>query len=183
MDTQVIELLGRNRLVSELLRAGLEVAIPARDRGIDLIAYLDLVDPPDEAKDLASAVAGPVQRFAAMPIQMKAASRQSFSISKKYAKLCDLILAFVWNLEDPDRAVTYALTYDEAVAIGDGLGWTTTSSWIDRHEYGTTRPSAELIERLAGFRMTPLKWRAKVTGTHQLPVEITGPAALRRPRR
>ena len=76
LDTQVIELLGRNRLVSELLRAGLEVAVPARDRGIDLIAYLDLIDPQDEAKDPASA--GRVQRFAARPIQMKAASQQSF---------------------------------------------------------------------------------------------------------
>ena len=54
VDSQVIELLGRNRLVSELLRAGLEVAIPARDRGIDLIAYLDLIDPPDPAKPAAA---------------------------------------------------------------------------------------------------------------------------------
>ncbi len=33
MDTQVVELLGRNKLVSDLLRAGLEVALPMRDRG------------------------------------------------------------------------------------------------------------------------------------------------------
>lgn len=42
VDSQVVELLGRNRLIDELLRAGLEVAVPERDRGIDLIAYLDL---------------------------------------------------------------------------------------------------------------------------------------------
>jgi hypothetical protein len=42
-DTQVIELIGRNRLGSEILRDGLEVAVPARDRGIDLIAYSDLL--------------------------------------------------------------------------------------------------------------------------------------------
>ena len=42
MDTQTIEILGRNRLVNELLVAGLEVAIPLRDRDIDLIAYIDL---------------------------------------------------------------------------------------------------------------------------------------------
>lgn len=29
MDSQIIELLGRNRLVDELLRAGLEVASPS----------------------------------------------------------------------------------------------------------------------------------------------------------
>ncbi len=35
MDTQVVELLGRNKLVSDLLRVGLEVALPMRDRGND----------------------------------------------------------------------------------------------------------------------------------------------------
>ncbi|MHB2036215.1 MAG: hypothetical protein ACYCPW_05680 [Nitrososphaerales archaeon] len=41
MDTQLVELAGRNWLTSELLKAGLEVARPERDRGIDLIAYVD----------------------------------------------------------------------------------------------------------------------------------------------
>ena len=41
MDSQQIELLGRHRLVEELLRAGLEVALPLRDHGVDLIAYRD----------------------------------------------------------------------------------------------------------------------------------------------
>lgn len=36
VDTQLVELAGRNWLASELLRAGLEVARPERDRGIDL---------------------------------------------------------------------------------------------------------------------------------------------------
>jgi hypothetical protein len=42
-DTQVVEVLGRNRLVNELLLAGVEVAIPVRDKGVDLIAYIDHV--------------------------------------------------------------------------------------------------------------------------------------------
>ena len=58
MDKQVTELVGRSKLVAELLRSGIEVAIPERDRGIDLIAYLDL--------DLRAA------HFVARPIQMKA---------------------------------------------------------------------------------------------------------------
>ena len=39
VDSQLIEIIGRNRLINELLRGGLEVATPLRDRGIDLIAY------------------------------------------------------------------------------------------------------------------------------------------------
>lgn len=86
MDTQLTELIGRNKLVDELLRAGLEVAVPERDRGIDLIAYVDL-------KSQATS-------FIACPIQIKAASAKHFSINRKYAKVRDLILAFVWHVHD-----------------------------------------------------------------------------------
>lgn len=41
-DKNIVELAGRNWLASQLFRAGLEVARPERDRGIDLIAYLDM---------------------------------------------------------------------------------------------------------------------------------------------
>src|SRR5205085_571466 len=61
-DGQIVELRGRNWLVGELLRAGLEVARPERDRGIDLIAYADL---------------DATGRFVARPIQMKAATGRS----------------------------------------------------------------------------------------------------------
>src|SRR5262245_36602159 len=108
VDTQVIELLGRNRLVDELLRAGLEVAFPIRDRGIDLIAYTDF------GSDL--------EKYVARPIQMKAASQRNFSIDRKYEKFPDLIIAYVWSLSDPALACTYALSYSEAVSIGEEMG-------------------------------------------------------------
>ena len=68
-DTQVVELIGHNLLGSELLRDGLDVAVPARDRGIDLIAYADQ--------------SSHVKSFIARPIQMKASSEASFSIDRK----------------------------------------------------------------------------------------------------
>lgn len=75
LDSQIIELLGRNRLVDELMRAGLEVAIPIRDRGVDLIAYADL-----ESK---------VASFVTCSIQMKASSLAAFGIDQKYQKFQD----------------------------------------------------------------------------------------------
>lgn len=42
MDTQTVEIIGRNYLVSRLVSARLEVARPERDRGVDLIACVDL---------------------------------------------------------------------------------------------------------------------------------------------
>lgn len=101
-DTQIIELIGRNRLGSDILRDGLDVAVPARDRGIDLIAYADL--------------SASVKTFVARPIQMKASSEASFSIDRNYKKLASLIIAYIWHVHDPNKTVTYALTYREAFA-------------------------------------------------------------------
>ena len=151
MDTQTIELVGQHRLATELLQAGLEVAFPARDRGVDLIAYVDL-NPK-------------VGRFVAKPIQMKAASSRSFGIWKKYLKINDLILAFVWHLSGPEEPETFALTCDEAVKIGRAMGWTKTASWKRKGGYSTTRPGAKLRRLLQQHRMTPELWWKKVVLT------------------
>jgi hypothetical protein len=150
MDTQTLELVGQHRLASELLQAGLEVAFPTRDRGVDLIAYADISQ------------AG---RFIAKPIQLKAASRRSFGIWKKYEKFPELILAFVWHVDGKEDPETYAVTYDESVAIGEVMGWTRTAAWITHGGYDTTRPGAKLRERLKPYLMSPERWRAKITGS------------------
>jgi hypothetical protein len=41
-DSQRVEIMGRHRLNNELIAAGLEVAVPICDRGVDLIAYADV---------------------------------------------------------------------------------------------------------------------------------------------
>jgi hypothetical protein len=150
LDTQVVELLGRQRLLSELLRDGLEVASPARDRGIDLIAYADL--------------SHQVDRFAARPIQMKASTTRAFSVARKYERFADLILAYVWHVDDPVQAVTYAMTYPQAKALADALGWTKTPSWA-AGEYSTSKPSQHLVQLLESYRMGTGHWWSLVTGT------------------
>ena len=149
VDTQSVELIGRNRLTEELIQAGLEVALPLRDRGIDLIAYADLHDK--------------VESFSACPIQMKAATNKSFSITRKYEKFPNLIIAFVWGIGSFNDIETYGLTHPEAVAIGDEMGYTKTSSWDKpKGYYTTTRPSAKLLALLEPYRMTPEKWWEKI---------------------
>jgi hypothetical protein len=78
-DTRIIEIRGRHRLIDEILQPGLEVALPIRDRGIDLIVYADLSEH--------------VETFTARPIQMKAASDQGFGLYQKYSCFPDLIIA------------------------------------------------------------------------------------------
>ena len=159
MDTQVVELLGRNRLTSELLRAGLEVAIPVRDRGVDLIAYINIGERLDA--------------FVSCPIQMKAATKASFNLARKYERILNLILAYVWHVDDASRAVSYALTYAEAFAIGEQMGWTRTPSW-EKGVYSTSRPSARLRELLEPYRMTSRKWRDKLTAVIARPPSSPG---------
>jgi hypothetical protein len=147
-DAQVVEALGRNLLVTELLRANLEVAFPIRDRGIDLIAYLDTGDG--------------VRDFVACPIQMKAASRESFSIDKKYEPFPGLILAYVWNVFDPDATVTYALTYGEAVEVADHMGYTQNDAWLVGRRWNCPTIGRPLRKLLEPHRMTCAKWREKI---------------------
>ena len=68
-DSQVVEIAGRNWLVSQLYLAGVEVARPERDHGIDLIAFLDR------------------GRFIACPIQVKASSQKSFDVQRRFETL------------------------------------------------------------------------------------------------
>ncbi len=143
MDPQLVELAGRNWLTSQLLRAGLEVARPERDRGIDLIAYIDT----DERR-----------RFRAYPIQMKAATNEAFSIDRKYERFPNLILVYVWNLGDSAQTRCFALTYSNAIQIADKMEFTKTPSWLQGGRYSTTAPSKRLREMLAPFAMSPKRW-------------------------
>jgi hypothetical protein len=158
-DTQLIELKGRHRLVEELLRADLEVALPVRDRGVDLIAYAEL--------------STNAQRFSARPIQMKATSGTFFMIDRKYEKFPDLLIAFVWHVLDPARMATYVLTYKESVRVANAMGYTRTDSWLGRTKtalrqkrgaYSTTRPGRKLKQLLEPYKMSPEKWRSRVIG-------------------
>ena len=152
MDTQTLELIGQHRLAGELLRAGLEVAFPARDRGVDLIAYADINQRSGQ--------------FVAKPIQLKAASRRSFGIWKKYEKIHGLIFAFVWHLDGETAPETYALSYAESLKVGDLMGWTEQMSWTKKGAYDNTNPGVKLRELLKVHQMDrPEKWHAKISAS------------------
>ena len=147
--SQIVELRGRNWLVNELLQANLEVALPLRDRGIDLIAFADLDTH--------------VQSFIARPIQMKAASDKSFGIHKKYAQFPNLIIAYVWYLNDPSKTVTYGLSYQEAVEVADKMGYTKTPYWEKTGAYSNQKPGDKLLNLLKPYKMSPpKKWWEKI---------------------
>jgi hypothetical protein len=139
-DSQKVELLGRNRLIDELLRDNLEVALPIRDRGIDLIAYADLSEN--------------VSAYVARPIQMKAAWKQAFGIDRKYEKFPDLLIAYVWNLSSQSDPFTYAMSFKQSYSIAEKMGWTQTPSW-ERGNYVDNTPGKRLLELLQPFQIVP----------------------------
>jgi hypothetical protein len=147
-DSQLTELVGRHFLIAQLVAADLEVAIPVRDRGIDLIAYLDLTT---ETK-----------QFISCPIQMKASREARFGADKKYEKIANLLIAYVWHIDDPVNACVYALTYQEAVGLLEKRGHTETSSWIDKGGYTVPNPSESWLEDLKPYKMTPDCWRDRI---------------------
>jgi hypothetical protein len=144
-DPQVVELQGRHRLIEELLGSGVEIAMPVRDRGIDLVAYLDTGDD--------------VTAFKAWPIQVKAATGRAFSLNRKYAKFPDLLFALIWDLGTREPAQFFLLSYTDMLRIGTELGWTDTTSWKDGGVYSTSAPSAQLLALLAAFKVEPGTWR------------------------
>jgi hypothetical protein len=72
------------------LQARLEVAVPIRDRGIDLVAYANL--------------SASIGQFTAKPIQLKAAWERSFVIEGKYERIRNLV-----TMNDLDAAAERGL--------------------------------------------------------------------------
>ena len=133
MDSQQIGIIGRQILIANLLAAGLEVAVPIRDRGIDLIVYQDRAD----------------DDFKACPLQIKTASDAVFVLDKKYENFKGLWIVFVWNAKEPQNAELFALTYAQASTVLSKMKYDQTKSWEGEDgRYTTTRPSVELKEIL-----------------------------------
>lgn len=149
LGSQQIEILGRSRLKAALIEAGLEVATPERDNGIDLIMYRWS---PEGGE------------FVARPVQMKAATEFTFGVDRKYERIPALVIAHVMNARGGDHAI-YAMTYREAAEIAATLGWTKTKSWEDGG-YTRTYGSKKLIEALEPYRMAPGDW-ARFFGSPQ----------------
>ena len=119
-DSQLTEIAGKHVLISRLVAAGFEVAQPLRDKGIDLVAYRDR----EGGKD-----------FAAYPIQLKASSYESFSLDRKYERFPRLLIAYVWNVQTPERSDVYALTFNDALHVLEEKGYAETDSWTKNGYY------------------------------------------------
>jgi len=165
VDTQLIELEGRNRLIESILSAGLDVALPIRDDGVDLIVYRR------KGEDV----------FNARPLQLKTATKPRFTVDRiKYEGRHGLIMAYVWG---QDRSTIYALSYHPDVSdVARAMGWDQTNAW--QTGAGTKRPgwscyaSSKLLRVLEPFQATPDRWRALLEpGAENVAAALSQPAA------
>lgn len=140
MDTQQVEIIGRNLLVSACVADGIEVSQALRDRGIDVIIFDDHSQ---------------YGQFNALPVQLKASSSRSFSIHAKYAKFPNLLMAYTWHSDNPVDAKLYIMTYKDALEIAKSVGWLDTSSWIDGGGYSTQSPSRKIEAALTTYEYKP----------------------------
>jgi hypothetical protein len=97
---------------------------------------------------------------------MKAATDAVFSLDVKYAGFPELLLVYVWYVTDPARTQCFCLTYNEALAVAERAGWTTSESWA-KGKYANTRPSERLRKLLEPFEMDTEKWWVKICGSNR----------------
>ena len=91
----------------------------------------------------------------------------SVQYDRKYKRVANLIIAYVWHVHDASATVTYALTYDEALEIARkcwGRAKGNSASW-KRGRYSTSKPSLQLRTLLEPFKIAEGKWWEKVTDT------------------
>ena len=97
---------------------------------------------------------------------MKASSRRSFVVDRKYERIANLLLVHVWNVDSEEELEIFALRYPEAVAIAENMKWTDTISW-SRGGYSITNPSKNLLLLLEPHRMSLEKWWPTVVGAQK----------------
>lgn len=145
-DTGATEILGRTWFTAELVRAGIEVARPERDIGVDLVAYTA-----DAAWML--------------PIQLKTIGLYGITVWQKYVGMPIGIVYVV--LGDGDggfggraETIAYLLTPDQAWEMPAALG-----KKFDPELHVTYRFSdltRALASKLEGYRVLPGTWEERL---------------------
>lgn len=127
---------GELLVAAELMRRDIEVAYPASDVGVDLLAYR--LEP---GKAVAT-------RF--VPVQVKARSGFGCNFRRSwFARVSGVVLVHVWHVRTtPEFHVFESLARAEE-ALGSHA---TTSSWLVKDGYSATSPGADDIKKMQPHR-------------------------------
>jgi hypothetical protein len=142
--SNIIEMLGRNHLITQLIEDDVNVAIPLWDQGVDLIAYYKGTD-----------------GLVARPLQLKVAESCRWGVYKKYKDIPGLLMVYIWNVNS--KVQIYAMSYTEAehlLSIGK-TDHAQSDSYKNKGFYHTV-PSKDLLKGLEPFLMTRGDWQARL---------------------
>ncbi len=141
---------GEALVAAELLRQGIDVAYPAYDGGVDLLAYRE--------HDFDCVV----------PIQVKARSETCYNFQRSWFDIDRLVLVQVWyTASTPEFYVFSSLEQVEEVLSEHAA----TDSWKRQGGYSVTQPCHEDLKRMRPHRnrwerieeqLTAMKHAAKV---------------------
>jgi hypothetical protein len=140
MTTMTGELFHRRALVgkageafvaAELLKREIDVAYPAYDGGVDLLAYRE---------HLFEKV---------VPIQVKSGSDHSFAFMKSWFRIQSIVLIHVWHVRTvPEYYIFGSVKEVEDVLAEHALS----ASWSKRGKYSITNPNEEHFARMQPYR-------------------------------
>lgn len=127
---------GEVLVAGELLRQGIEVAYPATDRGIDLLAYrLD---------------GRHVMARNFVPIQVKSRATSGFYFHRSwFTKVPGIVLVHVWNVTSNPELYVFASLDDVEKALGN---YAQSPSWKTHGIYNVTEAKESHMERMKPFR-------------------------------
>jgi len=148
-----VERIALPHLEVSVLRAGFQLATPTIDSGIDAVVF--------------STGGG----FRARPIQLKAFSGRGWSLYQRYEKFDQLLMAYVWCAVSAEAEVL-VMTYADALAIAEAMGFTKTQSWktgvsTGKPGYAVTTMSVggKLHGMLKPHAATPEQWQKLMTAS------------------
>jgi hypothetical protein len=146
--TSVIETLGRNHLIAQLIEDDVHAAVPMWDQGVDLIAYY-----------------GSSEGLVARPLQLKVAEGTRWGVYQKYAKIDGLLMIYIWNVRKYADVEIYAMSYAEALNHLTSTGpYTQSKSWLEQGGYDMApRLNNKMWDSLQPFRMTNGLWRDRLS--------------------
>jgi len=147
--TNIIEMLGRNHLIAQLVEDRVHAAMPLWDQGVDLIAcYKGTIG------------------LVARPLQLKVAETSRWGVYKKYAGIPGLLMVHIWHVKQSSDVEIYAMSYLEAEELLTKTStYAATDTWKKRMGHYDTAPilhQSALWERLQPFRMGPGKWQDRL---------------------
>jgi hypothetical protein len=140
MDSEMLELVGRARLMDEMMEDGVNVALPMGACEMDMLAYVN-------------SRTGPC-RIVSVPINVASFCSDALSSNLEAARVSGLLIALVWGIGNPEDVRTFALTPAELTVVK-------MIEIIGRANACT--PEVVLRNALEPFAMSPGKWRKKIT--------------------